>query len=245
MNRHKAFLLHLSASMLVGGLTALWVFGVWYPSPLHQAVGATAIFLLLLGVDIAIGPFLTLVVYSPTKSRRHLGLDLAAIVLCQLVALSYGLWTVAKGRPVWVVFNADRFDVVQAYQIEERYRLKAKPEYRQTPWWGPRWVGATRPEGRDERNALLFEALLEGVDLPQRPDLYCPLVEVADAMRNRSRNLDELRQYNPPDRVHTLTNDWPEADAWLPLMASDHSMTVLIDRETTRVIAIVDLQPWM
>ncbi len=36
------------------------VFGVWYPAPLHQALGVTKIFLLLLLVDVVLGPLMTL-----------------------------------------------------------------------------------------------------------------------------------------------------------------------------------------
>ena len=54
--RFRAFSWHLSASALVALLTLLLVFFVWYPSPLHEAVGVTHILLLLLAVDVTLGP---------------------------------------------------------------------------------------------------------------------------------------------------------------------------------------------
>jgi hypothetical protein len=37
---------------------------------------------------------------------------------------------------------------------------------------------------------------------------------------------------------------WPQADAWLPLMARAQPMTVLIQRSTGQPLAVVDLRPW-
>ena len=43
--RFKAFAIHLCGSLAIG-LAMLWlVFGVWYPAPLHEAVGVTDIFM--------------------------------------------------------------------------------------------------------------------------------------------------------------------------------------------------------
>ena len=116
--RLKAFFLHLSLSAVIALLALLLVFGLWYPAPLHTAVGVTHIFLLLLLIDVVLGPLLTLLVYKAGK--KTLVFDLAVIAVLQLSALGYGLWTVAEGRPAWLVFNADRFDLVRVLDIDAR-----------------------------------------------------------------------------------------------------------------------------
>jgi uncharacterized RDD family membrane protein YckC len=63
-----AFLFHFSISCLLALLALLLVFFVWYPAPLHSAVGVTSIFLIVLGVDVTVGPLLTLVV----KARQEI-----------------------------------------------------------------------------------------------------------------------------------------------------------------------------
>lgn len=240
--RIKAFLWHLAASALVAVLTLFLVFFVWYPSPLHEAVGVTYIFLVLLGVDVTLGPLLTLLVFKAGK--KTLLFDMVVIVLLQLGALGYGLATVAEGRPAWLVFNVDRFDLVRVLDIDQRGIDEALPWYRHPGWLGPQWVGAVAPDTAEKRNALLFEALEGGSDLAQRPYLYHPLSEMKEQLRERARPLAELEAFNPPEAVKPVLEGWPLVNAWVPLMASVKPMVVLLDREKAEVISVVDLRPW-
>ena len=65
--RLKFFLGHLSISFLVALLVIGLMFFVWYPSPLATAVGVTHIFLMLLAIDVVIGPILGVLVYKEGK----------------------------------------------------------------------------------------------------------------------------------------------------------------------------------
>ena len=240
--RLKAFFLHLCLSGVIA-LLALWlVFKLWYPAPLHTAVGVTHIFLLLLLVDVILGPLLTLLVYKVGK--KTLVFDLAVIAALQLSALGYGVWTVAEGRPAWLVFKADLFDLVRALDIDTRKLEQARPEFRQPSWLGPRWVAAAPPSDSAERNELLFEAVQGGSDVPQRPDLYQPLADNRERVKERLYPLSELQKFNSVDDVQSAISQWPEADAWLPLMAH-MPMVVLLRKETAYVVAVVDLRPWL
>lgn len=240
--RLKAFLLHLGVSGVIAVLALLLVFKLWYPTPLQTAVGVTHIFLLLLLVDVILGPLLTLLVYKVGK--KTLVLDLAVIAVLQLSALGYGLWTVAEGRPAWLVFNTDRFDLVRVLDIDTRKLEWALPEYRQPSWLGPRWVAAAPPSDNAERNELIFESVQGGSDLPQRPDLYRPLVDSREALQKRLHALPELQRFNSIEQVQAISQLWPAADAWLPLMAST-PMVVLLNKESAEVLAVVDLRPWL
>lgn len=242
--RSHAFVLHFVGSLLSGVLALCLVFGVWYAVPLHIATGVTEIFLLIIAVDVILGPLMTLVVFRPGKSRRALRFDLIVIVTVQLLALAYGLVTVSQGRPVWVVFNIDRFDVVQAYELDNPYREQAQERYQQLSWTGPQWVAARVPEEKSVRDELLFESLFAGVDLPQRPDLYVPYLEEQERIINKARSLEELKKYNSDAEVENVLQQHPEASAYLPMMGRAESVTVLINKETAAVIAVVDLRPW-
>lgn len=240
--RFKAFYFHLGGSAVVALAMLLLVFAVWYPSPLHEAVGVTNVFLMLLAVDVVIGPLLTLVVFKVGK--KTLVFDMAVILLLQLSALAYGVWTVAEGRPAWLVFNVDRFDVVRALDIDTRKLGDALPEYRGAPWLGPRWVGADNPEDPKQRQALMLESAVGGSDIAQRPELYRPLARMAFSIKAKALPLEKLSSFNEPARVSVELERWNGADAWLPLMAGANSMVVLVRKETAEVVAIVDLRPW-
>ncbi|RRV42892.1 type IV pilin accessory protein [Pseudomonas sp. o96-267] len=240
--RLKAFLLHLGLSGIIA-LLAMWVvFKLWYPAPLHTAVGVTHIFLLLLLVDVILGPLLTLLVYK--EGKKTLVFDLSVIAALQLSALGYGLWAVAEGRPAWLVFNTDRFDLVRVLDVDTRKLDQAAPEFRQPSWLGPRWVAAAPPSDSAAHNELIFESVQGGSDLPQRPDLYRPIADSVERITERSSPLSELQKFNSADEVQSAISQWPEADAWLPLMAGT-PMVVLLRKETAEVVAVVDLRPWL
>ncbi|RRV36634.1 type IV pilin accessory protein [Stutzerimonas stutzeri] len=240
--RIKAFLMHLAASAVIALPALILVFSLWYPTPLHEALGVTHIFLLLLLVDMTLGPLLTLLVFNAGK--KSLFMDLTIIACLQLAALGYGLWTVAEGRPVWIVYNADRFDVVTVVDIDNRQLDEAFPQYRNAPWTGPQWVGAVKPDDPEQRSNILFEALQGGSDIAQRPNLYRPLIEMAEAIRQHAQPLEKLNDTNDAATVRNALQNWPGAAAWVPLMARTKPMVVLLGENKSDVVAIVELDPW-
>lgn len=240
--RFRAFLVHLICSVAVAAVLACVVFGVWYPVPLDMALGAREIFLLVLAVDASLGPLVTLVIYK--KGKKGLVMDLTIVVILQIFALLYGVHVVSEGRPVWIVFNVDRFDVVQATEISPFNRARASPEYRGLSWSGPKWVGADVPDDPAARTDLMFNAASGGADLPQRPDLYRPLMSFSTEMREHGQPLEALHDFNQKEKVSAALARWPAATTWLPLAGREHSMTVLLD-EQQQVVAVVALKPWV
>jgi len=240
--RFKAFSVHFLISLLLAFASLLWVFKVWYPAPLHNALAVTHIFILLVAVDVTLGPILTAIVYKPGKAT--LAFDLTVIAVLQLVALTYGLWAVSEGRPAWLVFNVDRFDVVQVKDIDLRHQDLAAREYQTPSWFGPRWVGADRSAVSGQGDEIIFEAILGGPDIAQRPFLYRPLGEFSQAMRRRAQPIERLEQFNGEDKVATIMAEWPFASGWLPLMASARPMVVLLGEDNTKVLSVLPLKPW-
>jgi hypothetical protein len=115
--RVGASLAHLAISGLVAALTAGLVFAFWYPMPYRESAGGRELFMLVLGVDVVLGPLLTLIVFDVRKSRRELARDLAVIGAVQLAGLAYGLYTVEGARPVAVALEGDRLRVVRSIDL--------------------------------------------------------------------------------------------------------------------------------
>ena len=99
-NRLRASVIHLAISLAIASLAALLVFGWWYPHPYRDLSGGRELFTLVVAVDVVLGPLITLVIFNPAKTRRHLVMDFTVIGLLQVAALAYGLWTVFVARPV-------------------------------------------------------------------------------------------------------------------------------------------------
>lgn len=242
MSKLKAFAVHLLLSLCAALLVLLVTFFVWYPAPLQQAAGVERIFLLLIAVDVVLGPLLTLVVYR--QGKKTLRFDLAVIVFLQMAALVYGFTVVAQGRPVWLVYNVGRFDLVQAVDVDVRAQQEALPAYRGQPWFGPVWVAAKVPDDAQKRSDLVLESSLGGPDLPQRPEYYRDLREFRDELALKSLPLGGLERFNSSEDVQRVLAEWPAADGWLPLMASAKPMVVLVRRDRGEVLAVVNLSPW-
>jgi hypothetical protein len=242
-SRLRAFLWHLSISATIGLLALILVFQVWYPAPLHKMVGVTDIFLLLLSVDVILGPCLTFTVARPGKAKKLLLIDLSCIIAAQGAALVYGLHTVAAGRPAWLVLNVDRVDLVRVVDVDERQLDKALPEYRRVPWSGPRWVFAPLPTDLEERNSLTLEEARGGPRLYHRPEYYRPLAEGIEILREKAEPLSTLEKFNPKEAVQAQLAKYPEADAWTPFIGNLQSTVVLWKKAETRVVAVVELNP--
>lgn len=227
--RLACFLAHLLVSVIIAFLSLVLVFKVWYPAPLDKALGVADVFLLLLCIDVVLGPLLTLVVAK--KDKKTLKIDLMSIAVLQVAALIYGLSVVAQGRPVWLVYDSGRIEVVQAYEAETSLHA---PQFFQSLglFKGPGWasVGDVTVEQRHSQDVYAKAELL----MP-----YVPEIAARSAL-----SLQVLNRFNPPDTVEVLLKKYPHADSYLPVGAKDLPVTLLINKESGERIAIVDLRPW-
>ena len=67
MTRYKASFIHFLLSAIVVGAIFSIIFFVWYPGPTFRIAGAVSIVLVLVAVDLVLGPTLTLIVYKEGK----------------------------------------------------------------------------------------------------------------------------------------------------------------------------------
>ncbi|EOR10169.1 TfpX/TfpZ family type IV pilin accessory protein [Acinetobacter genomosp. 15BJ] len=239
--RFKFFLSHLAISFFIVLIVVGVVFFIWYPDPLAQAVGVTHIFLMMLAIDVVVGPLLGLLVYK--EGKKNLTMDLSIIILIQLSALSYGVYSIAQGRPVWLAYNVDRFELVRNNEILTEHIAQALPRY-QKPSWQPQFVGVEFAKDKDVRSKEMFAELLGGISIAQKPERYVPLERVKQKIQHRAQDLKLLSQFNDKANVQTVLAKYPQATAFLPLKANAVDMTVLINKEKGEVVKIVDLRPW-
>lgn len=240
--RFKFFLNHLFISFLIALLVIGLVFFIWYPSPLAIAVGVTYIFLMLLIIDVILGPLLGLLVYK--EGKKTLKFDLSVIILIQIAALCYGVFSIEQGRPVWLVYNVDRFELVRKNELVDTNIQHAQSQFQQPSWFKPKYVATEFAKDTQQRNDEMFAEVLGGISIAQRPERYVELTEAKTQIQQRALPLIELQQYNPKTDVEKTLAKYPKADAWLPLKANAVDMVVLVNKESASIIKIVDLRPW-
>ena len=240
--RLKFFLTHLSISFIIALLVMGLVFFIWYASPLASAVSVTQIFLMLLAIDVIVGPLLGWLVYK--DSKKTLKFDLAVIIIIQIAALCYGLFAIEQGRPAWLVFHADRFELVRKNDLILENIDQAHPQFQQVSWIGPQFVAVKSATCTEQRQDDMFTEVLGGISVAQQPERYVELTQAKTQIQQRALPLKELEQYNSKTEVERTLAKYPNADAWLPLKANAVDMVVLVNKEKAEVIKIVDLRPW-
>jgi hypothetical protein len=248
LNRWKASLIHLGISAAIGVTVVALMLLVWYPQPYFEAMGGDALILLLIGVDVVIGPLITLIVFDPKK--KHLKFDLSVIAALQLAALTYGCNVMFVARPVYNVFVVDRFETVAANQVDTESLSKVTDgEFKTLPVTGPKVIAARQPDDATRKSEIIMQALNGGPDLANLADLYIPYAQARQGAAKAARPLAELARRQPGDAasIRALVAGSGRAEdavGILPMKARNRDMTVVVDLKTGDVVGILPVYPW-
>jgi len=226
--------IHLLISLVLAALAFALVYFVWYPEPYWVIAGGLVLFWLLVVVDAVVGPALTLVVASPKKDWKELKRDLAVIAVLQLIALCYGLYTIALARPVHIAFEVDRFRVVTAADIESERLVNAPASLRALPWTGPTLIAAVKPDDPAELMRAT-ELGLAGIDLSMNPSNWREYPAYASQSWSRASKVSRLVE-KFPDTAAPLASIAEHAG----LKTDDLRVLPLVARRATWAIVLGD-----
>ena len=248
LTRWQAAGSHLGISALIGTIVLAAMILVWYAPPYFEAAGGNDLVLLMVGIDVALGPLLTLAVFNPRKGMGKLRLDLAIIGFLQIAALAYGVYVMFIARPSYLVYAVDRFDLVMANTLPDNELAKASPPYDRRPLGKPPTVGARVPEDPKLKEESLFLAL-GGVDLTMQPRFYEPYEKIAKDAAKRAHPIKKLRELNPADnaRIDKAIRDAGRDEgglAYLGAAAPNRDFAVIVDQSSGAIVDKVMLKPW-
>lgn len=242
----RAFLTHLAMSATIVGAVCGLIFFVWYPPPYFGIKGAWNVLRVLIGVDLIVGPLLTLILFRPGK--RGLALDMTMIAMIQLSALLYGTAVIFQERPYYAVFAVDRFEVLAKRDVDAA--AIAGTAFENKPLVGPVLAVASIPSDPAEFQRLLEETLFEGKpDIERRPDRWSAYTESKDAVLSRAQPLSALLEDRPGAaeevaRVSRALDMSPSEIFYLPAVGGDRALTLVIDPETALPLRVLDFDPW-
>ena len=249
VSRRRAFLTHLGMSAAIVGIVCALIFFVWYPHPYFQAMGAWGVLRVLIGVDVVVGPLLTLVVFKPGK--RGLRFDLGAIACVQLAALLYGTITIYRERPYFTVFAVDRFYVLPRGDIDAADL--AAPDLAERigrkPASGPLLVVASRPRDSAGMQRLLEDLFAGKPDIERRPEFWSRYSDEASQVIARATPTTVLAGQHPEaqGKIETLAaaRGLPrERLGFLPLIAKNRDMSLVVDLNDGSLLDVIDVDPW-
>lgn len=247
LNRYQAFGVHFFCSLILMAISAIWIFIILYPGLIAYASGVAEIFILMVFVDVVLGPLITLIIFDPQK--KELKRDLLAIVLAQLIALFYGLWVMFSARPVFIVFNINQFDVVYANELSGEALKRAKNQnYSTLPLWGPVYVGARLPGDPEIAKRIITDAISGGTDLQYMPEYYVTYQNISADIISSAKQLADLHAVNKKnsEKVNALLDRYlsrSDKIGYVPLKAKVNNLTVIIDKETADIVELNKLQP--
>lgn len=112
---------------------------------------------LIICIDVVSGPILTFIVYNKNKSRNEMLMDLGLIGLLQICTLLYGLHVAYSARPIYLVFEVDRFAVVSDFEISDEVKKSIPDNLKKKYFTGPFLIGV--------RSAGSGAELIESIEL--------------------------------------------------------------------------------
>jgi len=247
MTKLRAFVIHLIASVAVILFFLSLMFFFWYPTPYFTIDSGWKVLRILAGVDVVLGPLLTLIVFKPGKPS--LKFDMSVIVLAQLVALLYGATIIYQQRPAFTVFSVDRFSSVAAKEVDFE-KLKF-PELKRIAGIGPLLAQTRPPDDPKLRRDIMFGVLMEGQkDLEFRAEFYEPYRPELEHLRARSVDLAKIAALDAQakqaiDAFLKHQGGRLEDYFYLPLRGKNKDIVMVLSSNDGMPVGYISINPWL
>ena len=171
-------------------------------------------------------------------------LDLICIGAIQIAALIYGTYVMFEARPVFTVFNKDRFQIAAVLDIVDYELAKAKsPQMRQLSLTGPKLVAIGKPDKNDKKEVIF--AQIESVSAYRYPKLYDEYNAHKSEVMKAGKPLVGLAEVSAKNKLAVdqfiSKSNRPESDfLYLPIASELAEMSAIVDAKTGDFIQIID-----
>ena len=242
MSRFKAFTIHLAISLVIFFILLYFILVQWYPQPLFATDGGWRVIRIIVGVDLILGPLLTLIVFKAGKPG--LKFDLSVIALVQFIALSWGVWTSYNERPAAVIYTLDFFTPVTGYQLAEHGMSADKLKQFGDDW--PILIYIDIPE--KEVSNVLSKALAEKKPLYLYTEYYSKFgKEQAPVLKQSSMDIEKYVEDKPELKKifqkSVLAHPTKSNISYLALHSREKWVTAIFDLDEMRIIDIMEIEP--
>ena len=242
MSRFKAFAIHFSISFIIFLFLLYFILIQWYPEPLFSNDGGWRVIRIIVGVDLIIGPLLTLIVFK--SGKPGLKFDLSMIALFQIIALSWGVWNTYNERPAAIIYTLDFFTPVPAYQLAEQGFTTKELEKYGDSW--PVIIYSDIP--KEKESEALAKALRAGKPLYLLTEYYSKFSKKqAPILKENSMNLAKYVENKPKLKKiyqHALLTGTAKTNiSYLALHSREKWVTVVFDLDEMKIIDTMDIEP--
>ena len=240
MTRFHAAFYHLLISLAVFLVLAYIILYIWYPGFFYTIDGGWEGMRIIIGVDLILGPLLTLIVFKAGKPG--LRFDLAAIGTLQVLCLTAGMYIVYIERPQFFVFYDKHFYSNSADTYSDYGQ--PVPELKKFSQTTPGFVIAKPPEDPIEEADLRVELYDEKVPMWTYEPSYSPLTEHMDEVMAGAYSLAELRKRDTNGQLNLWLSEHggtAENYAFFPVHSRYGSPFVVVRVSDREFIGILDV----
>ena len=242
MTRFKAFAIHFAISFVIFLILLYFILVQWYPQPLFSTDGGWRVIRIIAGVDLILGPLLTLIVFKAGK--KGLKFDLSMIALVQTLALTWGVWTTYIERPAAIIYTIDFFTPVPAYQLAEN-GISSKELAKYGDDW-PILIYIDVP--KEKLSEILTESMRSSKPLYLLTKYYSKFSkEHMSVLKENSMNLEKYVETRPKlKKIYQqtlLTATAKKNISYLALHSREKWTTVIFDLDEMRILDTIDIEP--
>jgi hypothetical protein len=189
MTRATLFAQRFAATGSLLLLAFLVIRFLWFPGGFFQIFGVAKLFLILVAVNLVVGPGLSTLLYKPGK--RGLKFDLIIVACIEIAILGWAMVEILERRPAFVVFAVDRFEAVTVSEVDLEQLTNSQLAVR--PAHAPRLIYAELPTDVDAKSRLIDETVILGMqDIDRRPEFWKPYAQGMSFIKTAAKPLSEL-----------------------------------------------------
>ena len=242
MNRFKAASLHVVISLSIVTLVISAMYFLWFPKAYFSLMGGRELIALIGVVDVFVGPLLTFILFKPGK--KGLKFDLFCIGVVQIAALSYGVYVMLQARPIFTVFNKNKFQIGSVVDIVPEELLKAKnPQWRLASSTGPQLVAIGEPDKKN-KSETIFAFTVSGYAY-RYPRLYDDYNKHREEVIKAGKPLASLAVESAENKsaIAKFINKHHRQESdflALPISSELSEMMAIVDAKTGDFIEIID-----
>ena len=196
-------------------------------------------------VDVFLGPLLTLIIFK--SGKKSLKFDLFCIGLVQIAALTYGVYVMFESRPVFTVFNKDKFQIAAVVDIAPKELAKAKKgQWQQLSVTGPKIVAVGTPDKANKKETTFAKVV--GTNAYRYPRLYDEYKNHQNEVIKAGQALTKLSERSIENKSvvdgFLKSIDRPESDfLFLPVSSELAEMSVIVDAKSAEIQTIINANP--
>lgn len=243
-NKIKAFFIHLSLSFIVISFFISLIIYFWYPLDYIEITNFKNIAVLIISIDLILGPVLTFIVYVPDK--KGLYFDLLVIAVLQFSALIYGVYTLYETHPLFITYNHQGFKLIQANEVTPS--MAKYEQFRISKLSSPHIAFAKMPDDLEKQTEIMVGVDLKGEpDIDKRTEYYEPYKDHLHIILSGA--LDKNKIFSKKNRTKEIElflekNKNIDSFSFLPLTGINGDATIAIDEKTAEFVGTLHINPW-